>query len=298
MITFDHLSYGYSRGHLALQDVTASVAPGIHLLLGENGAGKTTLLRMMAGLLDPVSGTCLLDGRDMTQREPSTRKKVFMMPDSIELPAKTIRNFASIHSRFYPTYSPECFDENLKEFGLDGNEVFTQLSLGLRHKSLLAYVTALGVDILLLDEPANGLDISSKKRLRHMLARTTSEGQTVIISTHTVTDLKELYDGVIVLSHGKLLLARQSWEISERISCVNSAIPAYKALFTEQGPGVFHSIVINNTGESTELNYNLLYSALMSPSRDKILHAIATGKADKEDMPQATSTTTTSSGQQ
>ena len=144
-----------------------------------------------------------------------------------------------------------------------------------RHKTLLAYATALGVDILLLDEPANGLDITSKKALRKILARTTSTEQTVIISTHTVSDLRELYDGVIVLSKGELLLAKPSWEICERISCVSTTIPSYNPLFMEQGPGVFYSIITNETGEPAELNYGLLYSSLLSPSRDKILKAIS-----------------------
>ena len=81
-----------------------------------------------------------------------------------------------MHSRFYPTFSQETFEENLHDFRLTGHENFNQLSLGLRHKSLLAYVLALGVDVLLLDEPANGLDIDSKKTLRNMLARCTGPG--------------------------------------------------------------------------------------------------------------------------
>lgn len=274
MITLDHLTYAYRRGFTAVNDASAAIAPGIHLLLGENGAGKTTLLRLIAGLLFPTSGAITVEGTPTTDRCPSTLKKVFMLPDAIEIPAQTIREFAGMHSRFYPTFSQETFDQNLQDFHLTGHEVFTQLSLGLRHKSLLAYVIALGVDVLLLDEPANGLDIDSKKALRNMLARCTSPEQTVIVSTHTVSDLRELYDGLIVLSRGKLLIARPTWEIAERISCVNSPLPPAEAIFTEQGPGVFLSIVPNAEEEAGDLNYPLLYSALMSPARDILLHKI------------------------
>ena len=268
MIEIDHLTYAYRRGFTAINDATASIAPGIHLLLGENGAGKTTLLRLIAGLLFPTVGTVRVND------SLTTLKKVFMLPDAIEIPAQTIREFAGMHSRFYPTFSQETFDQNLQDFHLTGHEVFTQLSLGLRHKSLLAYVIALGVDVLLLDEPANGLDIGSKKALRNMLARCTSPEQTVIVSTHTVSDLRELYDGLIVLSRGNLLIARPTWEIAERISCVNSPLPPAEAIFTEQGPGVFLSIVPNAEEEAGDLNYPLLYSALMSPARDILLHKI------------------------
>lgn len=271
MITLDKLTYTYRYGRMAINNAVATIPPGIHLLLGENGAGKTTLLRVMAGLLFPTSGTSLIDGCDMTKREPSCMKKVFFLPDSMEIPAKSIRKFVEAHSRFYPTFSAENFEENLREFGLTGHETFSGLSLGLRHKSLLAYVTALGVDVLLLDEPANGLDITAKKALRQMLARCTAPEQTVIISTHTVSDLRELYDGLIMMSHGQLLIARPTWEIAERIACVSSPIPPVDAIFTEQGPGVFLSIIPNTGGEPSDLNYGLLYSALMSPARDRVL---------------------------
>lgn len=274
MIELKNLTYAYSRGFIAINDVTASVSPGIHLLLGENGAGKTTLLRLIAGLLTPQLGSCRIDDSEMTDRQPLTAKRAFMLPDSMEIPTKTIRQFAEIHSRFYPTFSQEMFEENLSEFELTGNESFLQLSLGLRHKTLLAYVIALGVDVLLLDEPANGLDITSKKALRKMLARCIGMEQTVIISTHTVSDLRELYDGVIVLTHGKLLLSKPTDEILDKLSFVTSAIPPFGSLFVEQGPGVFHAIVSNDNDQPTDINYSLLYSALLSPAREKVIDAI------------------------
>ena len=274
MIELKNLTYAYRRGLVAIDNVTADVPSGIHLLLGENGAGKTTLLRLIAGLLIPTEGCCMIDGTTMTRREPSTLKRVFMMPDTMEIPTKSIREFAKIHSKFYPGYSQEAFEENLREFELNGSETFNHLSLGLRHKTLLAYIIALGVDVLLLDEPANGLDINSKKALRHILARCISPEQTVIISTHTVSDLRELYDGVLVLSRSKLILAKPTWEISERISCVATPIPPYGSLFMEQGAGLFHSIIVNKSGEPSDLNYGLLYSARMSLSRTKNLEII------------------------
>ncbi|MDE6062758.1 MAG: ATP-binding cassette domain-containing protein, partial [Duncaniella sp.] len=114
MIELNHLTYTYRRGFVAIDDVTAVVSPGIHLLLGENGAGKTTLLRLIAGLLIPTSGQCLVEGTDMISREPSALRKVFMLPDTMEIPTSTIRKFAKVHSRFYPTFSHDDFEETLQ----------------------------------------------------------------------------------------------------------------------------------------------------------------------------------------
>lgn len=275
MLTLNDLSYSYRKGKKdAVASVTATIAPGIHLLLGENGAGKTTLLRLLAGVITPTTGACAIDGAETAVRVPSTLQRVFFMPDSMELPARTIRRFAAIHSGYYPGFSSEMFEQNLADFTLTGDETFATLSLGMKHKTLLAYVLALGVDLLLLDEPANGLDISSKKALRAMLGRCVSEEQTVIISTHTVSDLRELYDGLIVLSHGHLLLCRPTWEIAERIACVATPIPPADKLFMDQEAGMFHSIVVNTSGEPASLNYSLIYSALLSPAGPEILDII------------------------
>ncbi|MDE6859583.1 MAG: ABC transporter ATP-binding protein [Duncaniella sp.] len=274
MIELDNLKYSYYRGIIAIDNASAVVSPGIHLLLGENGAGKTTLLRLMSGLLIPKNGACMIDGENVAHRLPSTLRRVFMLPDTLELPMRTINSFAKVHSRFYPNFSPDILVENLSEFGFTGNEEFTKLSLGMRHKAIVAYAISLRPDVLLLDEPANGLDITSKKALRSMLARCTNDEQTVIVSTHTVSDLKELYDGVIVLSKGKILVCRPTWEISERIAFIDTQIPPVEPLFMEQSLGMFHSLIPNDEGLTTDINYHLLYSALMSPARDRILEII------------------------
>lgn len=277
MIKLENLSFKYACPFdNAVDGVTAGIGPGIHLLLGENGAGKTTLLRLVAGLLPPTAGKCEIGGDDTSCRRPSVVRKVFFLPDEMVLPTRTIREFAGIHSVYYPGFSEEVFDRNLHDFGLDGNEDAASLSLGMRHKTMLAYVIALGVDVLLLDEPANGLDITSKKALRTMLARNIREDQTVIVSTHTVSDLRELYDGLIVLSKGRLLLCRPTWEIAERIRCVATPIPPMDRIFMEQEAGMFLSILPNDIGDAADINYGLLYSALLSPERDLLLSHLNT----------------------
>lgn len=151
MITLTNLTYSYHRGVVAINDASAVVSPGIHLLLGENGAGKTTLLRIIGGLLIPQNGSCSIDGEDVKLRLPSTLQRTFFLPDTVELPAKSVNAFAAIHSRFYPNFSRDTLEANLREFGLTGDEEFSKLSLGMRHKAIVAYAISLHVDVLLLD---------------------------------------------------------------------------------------------------------------------------------------------------
>lgn len=271
MITLDNVTFSYRKGTVALSNVLTKLDKGIHLLLGENGAGKTTLLHIMAGLLKPQSGSCLIDGEVMSSRSPRAMASVFFLPEDMQFGDKTINDFAKFHSPFYPTFSADMLKENLKDFGLTGDEPLKSLSLGNRKKTNIAYALALQTSVLLLDEPANGLDIDSKKALQTILARCISEDQTVVISTHTVWDLQNLFGGVVVLHKSNLVLAMPIWQITERVAFVDSAEWPDSALYCEQDVAGYHAIVANSDGIETNINFTLLYTGLRSECSDRLL---------------------------
>lgn len=274
MIELRNLSFAYGKGRNAISDANGTINPGIHLLLGENGAGKTTLLHILAGLRFAQSGECLIDGSDVRCRLPSTMRNLFFVPDNTELLTRTINGMKKIHACFYPNFSAELLEDNLRQFGMTGDERFNNLSLGDRNKTLAAYALSLQTELLLLDEPANGLDINSKKTLRRMIASNCSESQTIIVSTHTVWDLKALFDGLLVMNHGRLLLSRSTEEISRRLCFITSAMPVTDAIYQEQEAGIYRAIVRNTGNEETEVDFNLVYSALMSEFAKEIINTI------------------------
>lgn len=282
MINLDDVSYRYAAGMEALSHVSAELSPGIYLLLGENGAGKTTLLHIIAGLLFPTTGSCTIDSEAPMTREPSVLNKVFILPDNLAFPQSTLNRFVAEHSRFYPTFNPDMLAENLEEFGLTGNERFRSLSLGNKRKSLIAYALALGTEVLLLDEPANGLDIGSKQILKRMIARNIGENRTLIVSTHIVSDLETLYDGVMMLRRSNLILSMPTAELQSRISFVCGPVPPVNALYYAQGAGVFHSIVPCTNEEETAIDFNLLYMGMQSNAADSILEILKTERYDKQ----------------
>ncbi|MDE6556180.1 MAG: ATP-binding cassette domain-containing protein [Duncaniella sp.] len=275
MVSIDKLTFRYNKKDYrpAVSDITGRIAEGIVLLLGENGAGKTTLLRLIAGKLIPQEGTVDLHPGNPASRMPSVLNRLFFVGDDMTIPSRDIVTFARDFGILYPNFSAETLSSNLEEFGLTGTERFDSLSLGNRHKTLIAFALALGVDLLLLDEPANGLDITSKASLRRMMARCVGPDQTVLISTHTVADLHELYDGVMVMSKGRLLLSVSTYEVASRLAFTVSDIPPREALFFEQRAGRFHSVTPLPPGSEpvTETDYSLLYSALLSPKADEII---------------------------
>lgn len=272
MITLDNLSYRYNRSVVALDNVSASIKPGLHLLLGENGSGKTTLLHIIAGLRRPVPvDSCQIDGVGPALRSLPLASEVFIFTDSMTFPYKTIADMVKYHAPFYPSFSPELLRRNLDEFGMTGNEPIDRFSLGNRKKAQLAYILSLRPKVLLLDEPANGLDISARDRFVHMLAENISDEQTVIVSTHVVFDFQNIVDGVIVLSHGRIILSKPVWEITDRIAFVSDTLPPDNAFYMQQHLGHFNAIVPNDGTMQTDIDYVVFYNALQSTGRDSLL---------------------------
>lgn len=261
-IEFNNLSFSYrKKGAPALSNLSGAVAPGLHLLLGENGAGKTTLLHLIAGLLFPSSGTCTIDGCPTRFRLPSINSRLFFTGVNLQLPAATLAEMVRIHAQFYPRFSAELLAENLKAFGIGIADKLKSMSTGTLQKAKLAYALSLRTDILLLDEPANGLDIESKRTMSRLIASQLQPGQTIIVSTHVVSDLEHLFDGVIDLRLGHLLYARTLDEITSRIRFVQTdSLPA-DAIYAEQRIGRWHCILPNPDGEYSEPDFQLLYMA-------------------------------------
>lgn len=273
-ITLDNLTFAYRRAGLqtydpqsrattpALQGITATIGPGLHLLLGENGAGKTTLLHLIAGLLFPSAGECKIDGCPTRFRLPSIQSHLFFTGINLKFPGRTIAEMVRMHAQFYPRFSPEMLAENLAAFGLDADTKLTSLSEGNLQKAKVAYALSLRTDILLLDEPTNGLDIESKLLLQKMIAKNISEDQTIIVSTHSVKDLQNLYDGVIDLHQGRLQYALSIDEITKKLKFVTSASPLEEALYSEMRIGQYFNILSNDDDTVTDPDFELLYMAV------------------------------------
>lgn len=271
MFKINNVSYYYRKGINAVEAASAEIGPGIHLLLGENGAGKTTLLHLMAGLLFPKSGECLIDDVNTAMRTPETTGRMFFMPDEFTCPFSTIAELARRHGLFYPSFNYELMYANLEDFGLTGKEKLRSLSLGMRRKSYMAYAMALGVDYLFLDEPTNGMDINSKKALRKIMTRCISDEQCVIVSTHNVHDLYSMFDSIIVMRHGRLRLSMSIGDVLERVAFVSSPSPVEGCIYQEPDMGLFKAIIPNEHHIDTEMDYPLFYSAIMAPVGDMFI---------------------------
>ena len=217
MITIENTSYGYKSNPLIFNNISLEIGNGIYGLLGENGVGKTTLMHLICGLLFPKNGKCSIDGRNTAERQSEGLARYFFLPEELQMPTESIASFAARHSVFYPHFNQEEFELNLEELKIDRKQKLSSISYGQQKKAMLAYAFALHTPYILLDEPTNGLDITSRQALKRIISRSMDDESTLLISTHQAHDFENLLDHLIILGKGEILLNRSLDEISNRL---------------------------------------------------------------------------------
>jgi len=201
----------------AVRDATFDARPGrVTGLVGPNGAGKTTLLLMLASLLAPDSGTIRIGDTDPVADTAAARRLLGWMPDTLGAwPALTARESIVTTARLYDIPLAEArarADELLALVGLAelAASPARVLSRGQKQKLGLARALVHDPEVLLLDEPASGLDPEARVQLRHLLRRLADEGRTILISSHVLSELEEVIDDAVFLVAGSVVAAPQA----------------------------------------------------------------------------------------
>ncbi len=194
-------------GLTAVDHVTFTVERGrVVGFLGPNGAGKTTTLRMLLGLVTPTSGTATINGRRYTDLVDPLHVVGAALESSLAYPGRSARNHLRI-AAFVGGAAPERVDEVLDVVDLTeaADRRVGQFSLGMRQRLALATALVCDPEILVLDEPANGLDPEGVHWLRTLLRRLAGEGRTVLVSSHILAEVAQTVDSVVILDRGRLV---------------------------------------------------------------------------------------------
>ncbi|CAL9497463.1 Bacitracin transport ATP-binding protein BcrA [Streptomyces sp. enrichment culture] len=185
----------------AVEDVSFEVRPGrIVGLLGRNGAGKTTSLRMLLGLTRPTSGRATVFGRPYAEL-PGAERRVGVSMDGIgTLPGVTGRRELSIWARMLELPASRV-DEVLEQTGLSdaADRKIKGYSTGMRQRHAMAAALLADPELLVLDEPANGLDPDGIRWLRTFLRSLADQGRTILLSSHLLAEVEQTVDDVVVL---------------------------------------------------------------------------------------------------
>ncbi len=208
MIEVEDLEKSYN-GSRALDGISLRVDDGaLFGIVGPNGAGKTTLIKILATLLKAQGGTATIDGMDVAANPKEIKRLVGYLPDSPGVYQEMkVREFLEFFADAFQLGSKkqEAVDQALERSGLqDRTESFVdELSFGQRQKLCLVKTLLHEPKVLLLDEPATGLDPIARLELREMLKSLNASGVTILISSHILSDLEDICSHVALIAQGK-----------------------------------------------------------------------------------------------
>ncbi len=191
--------------------------------IGPNGAGKTTTMRILVTLMEPTSGTATIDGLDVTKKGKDVRRRVGYMPDFMGV-------YDDLKVFEYLEFFAAAFgiEFNKRKAIVEGvleltdlvskqNAAVDSLSRGMQQRLGLARVLIHDPKVLILDEPASGLDPRARIEIRELLRELKRMGKTIMISSHILSELEEICDRVGIIEHGKLVFGGTIEEIRPRL---------------------------------------------------------------------------------
>ena len=182
---------------------------GVFALLGRNGSGKTTTIRMLLGLLEPTRGGGSILGYDIRALPPEARARIGYLTEEHQVYGwMTVRQTSEFQSRFYPTWNDKVFRGIIDHFGLRPEAQVKSLSRGQRAGLCLALTLAPEPELLILDDPAMGLDpVARRSLVESMIYLTRRSDRTIFFSTHQLADVERVADYIAVLDHSVLRAA-------------------------------------------------------------------------------------------
>jgi len=208
--------------------------------LGPNGAGKTTTLRMLLGLVTPTAGTARIQGRPYRELAAPLRHVGAVLEASSFHPGRTARNHLRVVAIAAGLPRARA-DDVLAQVGLDqaADRRVGGFSLGMRQRLALATAMLGDPEVLVLDEPANGLDPEGIHWLRGLLRHLADQGRTVLVSSHVLAEVAQTVDQVVIIAHGRLVtqstLAALDARTEQSVRVRTPQAEALRPLLTAQG---------------------------------------------------------------
>lgn len=203
-----HKSY---KNFVALSEVNLSISKGeIYALLGPNGAGKSTTINLILGFLEPDSGSITVDEIQPSKNTAEARKKMAYIPENVSLyphlsGIENLDYFCKLASLKYEKNALESFLNQCSLQEEAQSKKVVGYSKGMRQKVGIAIALAKNASVLLLDEPASGLDPSASSELSSLLKKLAANGTTILMASHDLFRVRETADRIGILNKGKLV---------------------------------------------------------------------------------------------
>ena len=206
-------------GFRALDDLSLTVPDGaVYGLVGPNGAGKSTIIRHLAGIYRQDSGEVLIGGEPVYEN-PAVKERIAYIPDDIFYYTQaTIRDMMKFYRDLYPRFDTACFERLGGAFALDAKRPVRKLSKGQQKQAAFWLALSMRPEIVILDEPVDGLDPVMRRQVWSLLLEDVAErGTTVLVSSHNLRELEDVCDHVGIMNRGRMLLERSLSELQDNI---------------------------------------------------------------------------------
>jgi len=214
-------------GFAALDGLTLTAPEGsVYGMVGPNGAGKSTAIRHLAGILRADSGEITIGGQPVFEN-PAVKERVAYIPDDVFFfPQATISDMMKFYRRLYPKFDMERFSKLGEVFGIDPKRPIRKLSKGMQKQAAFWLTVSMRPDVLILDEPVDGLDPVMRRQVWGIVMSDVAEnGTTVLVSSHNLRELEDVCDHVGIMNHGKMMIERSLSELQENIVKIQLALP-------------------------------------------------------------------------
>lgn len=264
MIQIDNVSKVFEDIE-AVNDLNLHIKKGsIYGLLGSNGAGKTTLLKMMAGIYKQDKGEILIDNQPIFENVEMKRRTILLTDSLYFFPQATIRQSANFMKSMYPMWNEERFQMLKDVFPISVSKKIHRLSKGMQRQVAFWLALSAMPDVLILDEPLDGLDAVMRQKVRNLLVQDVADREmTIVISSHNLREVEDLCDHIGILHHGKLMIEKELDDLKSDVHKIQLAfkgeVPAgllkkFEVLYKEERGSVRLYIV---RGKEEEVNAHI-----------------------------------------
>ena len=215
---------------IAVDRLSLQLNPGrIYALLGPNGSGKTTFMKMVAGLVKPTSGELLYDGQPIGIYSKS--HIAYMPTESYFYTYMTGADAGKYYQDFFPDFNADRYRQLLDTMNLDPSQKIAKMSSGMTAKLKIAVTLSRDAQLIMLDEPLNGIDIIARDKIISTIIDSFTPEKTFILSSHLVDELEKIIDHAIFVKDGVLVMEGAAEEL--RMERGKSIVDLYKEIYAE-----------------------------------------------------------------
>ena len=240
----------------ALDNLSMTVPKGaVYGLVGPNGAGKSTAIRCLLGVYRPEQGEITLNGETIYEN-PAVKTTIGSIPDDIfYFPSATLEDMRKFYRGIYPRFDDELFERLYEVFNLPRKSLIRRFSKGMQKQAAFHLSICTRPDLLVLDEPVDGLDPVMRRQVWSLLLSDVAQhGTTVLISSHNLRELEDICDHVGIMDQGKMLLERSLADMqgsTHKLQMVGQ-IPEGLDILHEAASGRLKTLIVRGNARAIE----------------------------------------------